>query len=263
MTPATFSVSPATDGHTMVGRLLLRGMLVGLIAGILAFAFARVYGEPSVDLAIAFEEAMNAAAPTDPAAVEEEPLVSRATQAGAGLFTGLTVYATALGGLFALAFAFVQGRYSGLGPRGTAALIGLLGFVSLFLVPFLKYPSNPPAVGIDETIAARTQLYFMMVVLSFLGMVSAFAFARNLLPRHGPWFAALGGAALYGAAVVVASMALPPINEMPEGFSPLVVWDFRVATIGIHLTLWTTIALGFGWATERRVLPPFGRAATA
>ncbi len=40
----------------MVGKLLLRGMLVGLIAGILAFAFARVYGEPQVDKAIAFEE---------------------------------------------------------------------------------------------------------------------------------------------------------------------------------------------------------------
>lgn len=247
----------------MVGRLLLRGMLAGLIAGIFAFGFARVYGEPSVTLAIAFEEAMTAADPVDAGMTAEEPLVSRTTQAGIGLFTGVALYATALGGLFSLVFAFVQGRYSRLGPRGTAALLGLLGFVSLFLVPFLKYPSNPPAVGIDETIAARTQLYFMMLVLSCLGMVAAVAFARNLQPRHGVWFATIAGTALYGAAVAVASMALPPINEMPEGFSPLVVWDFRIATIGIHMVLWTTIALVFGWATERRVLPPFRRTAAA
>ncbi len=247
----------------MVGHLLLRGMIAGLIAAILAFAFARVYGEPAVDLAIAFEEAVTAAEPAEPGAAAAPPLVSRGTQAGLGLFTGLTVYGAALGGLFALTFAFVHRRYSGLGPRGTAAILGLLGFIALVLVPFLKYPSNPPAVGSDETIAARTGFYMMMVVLSVVGMAAAFALARSLLPRHGLWTAALSGAGLYGVAMLVAGAALPPIVEMPQGFSPLVIWDFRVATLGIHLVLWTTISLVFGWATERQWLPPFGRAAAA
>lgn len=247
----------------MVGRLLLRGMLVGLIAGILTFAFARVYGEPQVDIAIAFEEAMSAAEPADPGAapaMEEAPLVSRPTQAGIGLFTGLIIYGASLGGLFALTFAVVHGRFSHLGPRGTAAVIGLLGFVSLFFVPFLKYPSNPPAVGIDETIGLRTQLYFMMVVLSLLGMAAAVTLARTLLPAHGVWSATLAGAALYVAAMLVASMALPPINEMPEGFSPLVIWSFRVTTVGMHMILWTVISLTFGWLAERQAGP---RAVTA
>ncbi len=39
----------------MVGNLLLRGMLVGVLAGLLAFGFARIFGEPQVDRAIAFE----------------------------------------------------------------------------------------------------------------------------------------------------------------------------------------------------------------
>jgi ABC-type nickel/cobalt efflux system permease component RcnA len=39
----------------MVGHLLLRGMLVGVVAGLLAFGFAKVFGEPQVDRAIAFE----------------------------------------------------------------------------------------------------------------------------------------------------------------------------------------------------------------
>ncbi len=33
----------------MVGALLLRGMLVGLFAGLLAFGFAKTFGEPQVD----------------------------------------------------------------------------------------------------------------------------------------------------------------------------------------------------------------------
>ncbi len=40
----------------MTGRLLVRGMLVGLLAGILAFGFAKVFGEPQIDKAIAFED---------------------------------------------------------------------------------------------------------------------------------------------------------------------------------------------------------------
>ena len=40
----------------MVGALLLRGMLVGVVAGLLAFGFAEIFGEPQVEHAIAFEE---------------------------------------------------------------------------------------------------------------------------------------------------------------------------------------------------------------
>ena len=39
----------------MVGALLMRGMLAGLVAGLLCFGFLKVYGEPQVDGAITFE----------------------------------------------------------------------------------------------------------------------------------------------------------------------------------------------------------------
>ena len=113
----------------MVGSLLLRGMLVGIIAGLLAFGFARVFGEPPVDHAIAFEEQQAQAAGEAP----EPELVSRSTQAGIGLLTGILVYGASIGGLFALVFSYVQGRVSGFGPRSTAALIALAGFVAVIL----------------------------------------------------------------------------------------------------------------------------------
>ena len=40
----------------MVRTLLVRGMLVGLVAGLLAFGVGRLFGEPQVDRAIGFEE---------------------------------------------------------------------------------------------------------------------------------------------------------------------------------------------------------------
>lgn len=45
----------------MMRALLIRGMLVGILAGVLAFGVARIFGEPQVDRAIAFEEQMDAA----------------------------------------------------------------------------------------------------------------------------------------------------------------------------------------------------------
>jgi hypothetical protein len=127
----------------MVRTLLIWGMVVGIVAGLLAFGFAKVFGEPQVDRAIAFEDQMDRAKGEAPG----PELVSRAVQSGVGLLTGVVVYGTAFGGLFALPFAFAYQRIGRLSARGTAALLAAAGFVSLFLVPQLKYPSNPPQLA--------------------------------------------------------------------------------------------------------------------
>src|ERR1700690_3675992 len=97
------SASPATDGNLFMVRVfLVRGMLVGIVAGLFCFGFLKVYGEPQVDRAIAFETKLadaKAAAEKKPAmdgAETESPeLVSRPTQAGLGLFTAVMLYCTA------------------------------------------------------------------------------------------------------------------------------------------------------------------------
>ena len=233
----------------MVGSLLLRGMLVGVIAGLLAFGIARVFGEPQIDRAIAFEERQAPAASEAP----EPELVSRTTQAGVGLLTGIVIYGVCIGGLLALVFAYVQGRVSRFGPRGTAALIALAGFVAIILVPQLKYPANPPAVGSDETIQARTGLFFIMLVMSVATAVASIGLAKRLVPLHGTWNAWVAGGMAYVVVMAIAHYALPPINEVPEQFSATVLWDFRIASFGIQAVLWATIGLLFGAVAERRL----------
>ena len=233
----------------MVGKLLLRGMLVGLIAGILAFAFARVYGEPQVDKAIAFEEQKAQAAGEAP----EEEIVSRTTQAGIGLATGVLVYGAALGGIFSLVFAFAYGRLGSLGPRGTSALLAVLGFVAVIVIPGLKYPANPPAVGNPETIGYRTELFFIMILVSVAAMVAAVGLAQRLWKQLGAWNAAIVAALAYLVVFALVKAALPNINEVPEDFSAMVLWQFRVASLGIQLVLWTVIGLAFGAVVERQL----------
>ena len=40
----------------MMRSLLVRGMIAGLLGGLVAFGIAKIVGEPQVDTAIAFEE---------------------------------------------------------------------------------------------------------------------------------------------------------------------------------------------------------------
>ncbi len=234
----------------MVRGLLIRGMLAGLLAAVLAFGVARIIGEPEVDLAIAFEEQVAMAA-GDAHDHEEEELVSRAIQASIGLFTGVGVYGVAFGGLFALAFAFLYGRIGRVGPRVAAALLAGAGFVAIVIVPSLKYPPNPPATGDPDTIGYRTALYFTMIAVGIVAMVVAELLRRRLVMRLGAWSGALLAAAAFVVMIVVAQQLLPSINEIPEAFPADVLWRFRIASLGVQLVLWATIGLGFGALAER------------
>jgi hypothetical protein len=240
----------------MVRILLIRGMLVGILAGLLVFGFAKIFGEPQVDHAIAFETAMDEAKMKADLAKgihdEAEPeLVSRPMQASWGLLTGVMVYATAFGGLFALVFAFAYGRMSTLGPRAVSALLALLGFISLYIVPNLKYPANPPSVGNPDTIGIRTALYFSMMALSVAAMVGAVILRKRLLPKYGAWSAALMASAAYLAVVTIVAALLPPVNEVPADFPAVVLWRFRIDSLGMQAVMWATFGLVFGVVTEK------------
>jgi len=46
---------------------------------------------------------------------------------------------------------------------------------------------------------------------------------------------------------------LPPINEVPENFSAMVLWRFRTTTLGMHMILWLVLGLAFGALAEKRL----------
>ncbi|XBS71282.1 CbtA family protein [Acerihabitans sp. KWT182] len=231
----------------MVGNMLMRGMLVGLVAALLSFGFAKTFGEPQVDRAIAFEEKMDAAKGEAP----EPVLVSRDVQSSAGLLTGIIGYGVGIGGLFSLVFAYCYGRVGRLSPRMTALLLAAAGFFAVIIVPELKYPANPPSVGNPDTIGYRTELYFFMIAISIAGLVLAIKLGRGLSARYGNWGASLLAGVFYIVIMGVVQSLLPAINEVPADFPAVVLWQFRVASLGIQLILWGVIGLLFGMLTER------------
>ncbi|KPH58170.1 CbtA family protein [Novosphingobium sp. ST904] len=259
----------------MTRQLLWRGMLAGILGALLATLFARGFAEPQIDLAIGYEEdhAAHGALPDHPAPdhpapdhagmamasaplahphpADEEELVSRDTQKGAGLVTALALYGAAVGGIFSLVFAYGYGRMGHLGPRSFALLLAALTFVLVVVVPAIKYPQTPPAVGKHETVALRTAAYFGMIALS-LGAAVVAGRLRGRLARPGRGFdATLLAFVVYLGMVGLGQFLLPAINEVPADFPAVLLWNFRLASMGTQLVLWATIGLAFGLWAER------------
>jgi predicted cobalt transporter CbtA len=231
----------------MVRILLVRGLLVGLLAGLAAGGFAFVFGEPHVDSAITLEEA----APADHDHGHdhgEEAEISRPVQK-AGLFLATGLYGLAVGGVFALVFAGLRGR---VGPRSDGALaLAAAGtaFGAVILIPFVKYPANPPAVGDPDTINSRTFLYVVMILVGLAATAIAVATARRV--SAGPWARWCAAVAAFLVPVVAAWLLLPSVNEVPEGFPATLLWEFRLASLGTQLVFWAAFGVLFGWVSDR------------
>ena len=82
-------------------------------------------------------------------------------------------------------------------------------------------------------------------------MIAAGMLRLRLLTCYGGWNAFLIAAGAYLIVVVVVGLALLPINEVPAEFPAVVLWQFRIASLGAQLIMWATIGLVFGAVTER------------
>ena len=129
----------------------------------------------------------------------------------------------------------------------------------VYLVPFLKYPANPPAVGQPDTIQLRTTLYLVMMAVSVASAVYSVWLRGRLAPRLGSDRALLVSIGCYLVIVLVGGLVLPGVNEVPSGFPAVTLWNFRVASLGIQAVTWSTIGLLFGFLADRalaRSVPP-------
>lgn len=236
----------------MMRTLLVRGLLAGVVAGLAAAVFAFVVGEPHVDAAIALEEAHAADGAGHHA---EEPLVSRDIQRTIGLLAAHLGIGLALGGLFAVVFAVLYGRLGGVSVRTYSMLLAGGAFVVVSLVPFLKYPANPPAVGQTGTVDSRTELYFVLLVLSVISAGLAVTAARSFAERLGAWAASGIGVAGYAVVMTACAVLLPTVNEVPDDFPATLLWDFRLASLGGLAVLWLVLGAAFGTLVHRALTP--------
>jgi predicted cobalt transporter CbtA len=235
--------------------LALTAALVGIVAGLVAASFAFAVGEPRIDDAIAIEEA-NAAAQPEVAAEghqhdHAEASVSRSDQRSVGLFGAYALSGAAFGAILALT---VHGLRRG-HPDAVRRVVvsGVILGGAFTIAPWVKYPPNPPAVGDPATITERQWLYIATIVVALaVGLLATILHGRLLsagwaLHRRLP-----AVAAAVVVPMLVAFAVLPPPPDAVEVPATL-VWDFRIASLGANLLLWTGLTIGLAYVVGTRL----------
>ncbi|WP_019631455.1 CbtA family protein [Actinomadura atramentaria] len=267
----------------MERQFIARGMLAGALGGLLAFLFARIFAEPQIQRAIDYESGRDAAqslldkAAGLPVEAEGSDPFSRAVQGNLGIGVGMILFGVAMGGLFAVAYTLACGRVGNVRPRPLALLVALGGFLALYLVPFLKYPANPPAIGHEDTIRERSGLYLLMVGVSVVVLVGGVWLGQRLRARFTAWNAALLAALACAVVLGAVMLLLPSLGELkanvdqyghhatetplplkdPQGrivfpgFPADVLASFRLYSVAAQALLWATIGVAFAPLAER------------
>lgn len=201
-------------------RVIGRGALAGLVAGVLGFVFSRIFAEPVINRAIDYEsgrdDVLNGLRHAAGLATEADgpEIFSRTIQSTVGIATGIIGVSISFALLVAVAWLILQPRVQ-VPARTLVWEIVAVGFLGIFLLPYVKYPSNPPAIGHDFTIQMRGVLYLSMVAVSLLLLVAALVSFHRLAPRWGASRAAIvtvvGFLVVYG--LVLAMM--PSLGNLP------------------------------------------------
>jgi hypothetical protein len=202
---------------------------------------------------------------------------SRTIQANIGIGVGLILFGAAMGTLFSVVYVICLGRTGKLRPRSLALLVALGGLLGMYLLPFLKYPANPPAIGHEDTIKERSGYYLLLVAASVILLALAVWLGRKLQERFGNWNATLIAGGCFILAFGMVMFALPELGllatnvkeygahatETPlpltdpkgtivfPGFPADDLYEFRLYSVGSQIILWAVIGLVFAPLAER------------
>jgi predicted cobalt transporter CbtA len=228
-----------------LGSALKRALVAGLAAALVVSIFHLVFTERVIDQAIGVEAVMNSGHEN------EEPVVSREAQK-AGLVLGLVLYGAIWALLFGVVYHLTQGWLPASSPWARGLVLASMGYVSVALLPFLKYPANPPGVGDPETISYRQGLYVGLLVLSIAGVWLAVMVARYLRDRGVrdamSWLPALGFLVAYALIVFSVLPANPDATRVPDDL----LSAFRGLSLAGLTLFWAVLGLTFAVLSRPR-----------
>src|SRR5262249_45730616 len=129
---------------------------------------------------------------------------------------------------------------------------GLAGW-SAAVLPFLKYPANPPGVGEPATIGYRQTLYLGFILLAALGLLLAASLRRRTTARGAR---AWGGPIALYVAWTLGLYAWMPANRDPVELSDAIVAPFRALSLAGLIVFWAGFALALGYLGRDRTRVP-------
>lgn len=222
---------------------ILITLISGAIAGTILGLINQLLVEPYIDQAIEIE-VQNTVASGEPVDLDE--LVQyRLWQKGGEIVAG-TILGTSISALFGIVYVYSRDSLPGSNNKKKGLIFAGIMFFVIFLIPAMKYPANPPAVGHPETIEYRESLYIGMLVISGFTALGVAILYRSLGQNHKESRKIIVPA-IYAVIIALAFTVLPN-NPDEVAISADLLMNFRIVT---------TITMGIFWGALGILLGSF------
>jgi len=218
-----------------IGVTLLAGVISGLAyGGINLFAV-----EPFIDKAVGIETQNRINEGED---VNINELASYRSWQKSGEVVAGMILGVSFASLYAIVYGYTRKSLPGSSDIKKGLFLASIVWFTIFMVPFIKYPGNPPAVGEPETIYYRQALYVAFIAISGLGALG-FAFLYRKMPSSSAKKFIIP--ALYAAYIAGFYFAMPP-NPDPIRIPMELVTNFRIVSAVTATVFWIILGAVFG-----------------
>ena len=223
---------------TFVIITLFSGVIAGIVLGLINQAVV----EPFIDRAISIETQQHIAKGESIDTAQQ--FQYRIWQKG-GEVVAAAMYGISLSALFGIVFVYSRRSLPGFTNKKKALFLAAVMFFVIFLIPALKYPANPPAVGNPSTIYYREMLYVGFIAVSgFSALALAFSYRRLQIyfPEKPTWLIV---PLIYTVIMISAYIVFPPNPDKVTIPTDLII-SFRVASISTIGIFWGVLGIIVG-----------------
>jgi predicted cobalt transporter CbtA len=223
---------------TFVIITLFSGVIAGIVLGLINQAVV----EPFIDRAISIETQQHIARGESIDTAQQSQY--RIWQKG-GEVVAAAMYGISLSALFGIVFVYSRRSLPGFTNKKKALFLAAVMFFVIFLIPALKYPANPPAVGNPSTIYYREMLYVGFIAVSgFSALALAFSYRRLQIyfPEKPIWLIV---PLIYTVIMISAYIVFPPNPDKATIPTDLII-SFRVASISTIGIFWGVLGIIVG-----------------
>ena len=223
------------------GLFIVIVLLSGCFAGTIYGGLNLLIVEPYLDDAINIENQnlFSAGEEIDGPEFWVEYYEYRTWQKGGQVLAG-AILGTSLGSLFGIVYALSKKSLPSKNNIGKTLILAGLMWFTLFVIPFLKYPANPPTVGDEDTVVLRGMLYLVLIAISGFMALGFYQIFKRLKAKNKIL-------PIIGYAVLI-SITLLMMPENPDEISTSMelINGFRAVAFLTGTLFWFTLALFLG-----------------
>jgi len=234
------------DNFMKTSLFLLIVLISGAMAGLVHGSSNLVLVEPYLDEAIGIEnqKLFSSGEEEDTLDFWVEYQGYREWQKGGQLLAGV-ILGTSIGALFGIVYALSRNSLPGNNDvKKTLILAGLM-WLTIYFIPFLKYPANPPTVGEPETVVLRSILYLSFIAISGFSSIGFYKLSKKFSGKKK--LISIAGYAVFISLVFF----IMPENPDPITAPMDLVTGFRVMSVLAVSTFWISVGLFLGLLWNR------------